>query len=55
MNSETTNDISPFNLGNPNELTMLELASIVIDLTDSQSEIIFKELPRDDPLQENLT
>ncbi len=52
MNSETTNDISlPINLGNPNELTMLELASIVIDLTDSQSEIIFKELPRDDPLQ----
>ena len=41
----------PVNIGNPNELTMLELASIIIDLTDSQSEIIFKELPQDDPLQ----
>ena len=50
MNSETTIDTTlPINLGNPNELTMLELASIVIDLTDSQSEIIFKELPKDDP------
>lgn len=52
MNSETTIDTTrPINLGNPCELTMLELASIIIDLTDSKSEIIFKELPKDDPLQ----
>ena len=52
MNSETNIDTTqPINLGNPCELTMLELASIIIDLTNSQSEIIFKELPKDDPLQ----
>lgn len=52
MNSETNEDtLSPINLGNPNELTMLELASIIIDMTDSKSEIIFKELPKDDPVQ----
>ena len=52
MNSETTEDtLSPINLGNPTELTMLELASIIIDMTDSKSEIIFKELPKDDPVQ----
>lgn len=52
MNSETTEDtLSPINLGNPNELTMLELASIIIDMTNSKSEIIFKELPKDDPVQ----
>ena len=50
MNSETTIDTTlPINLGNPNELTMLELASKVIELTKSNSNIIFKELPKDDP------
>lgn len=41
----------PVNLGNPNEFTMLELAEKIIDLTNSESKIIYKELPSDDPLQ----
>ena len=39
----------PVNLGNPVESTVLELANLVIELTDSKSEIIFKDLPQDDP------
>jgi UDP-glucuronate decarboxylase len=41
----------PINLGNPSEFTILELAQQVIDLTGSKAEIIFKDLPRDDPRQ----
>ncbi|MFA4819938.1 MAG: UDP-glucuronic acid decarboxylase family protein [Candidatus Aenigmatarchaeota archaeon] len=37
------------NLGNPSEITMLELADIIIELTGSKSEIIFKDMPVDDP------
>jgi UDP-glucuronate decarboxylase len=41
----------PINIGNPNEFTMLELAELVLKLTSSQSNIIFKPLPEDDPKQ----
>jgi len=42
----------PVNLGNPSgELTILELAEKVIEMTDSKSEILFEPLPEDDPLQ----
>jgi UDP-glucuronate decarboxylase len=41
--------IGPFNLGNPNENSMLQLAETVIRLTNSNSKITFKELPQDDP------
>ncbi len=41
----------PLNLGNPGEFTILELAETVIRLTGSDSKIIFKTLPQDDPLQ----
>jgi UDP-glucuronate decarboxylase len=41
----------PVNLGNPTEFNMLQLASTVIRLTNSSSEIVFKELPQDDPKQ----
>lgn len=41
----------PVNMGNPNEFTILELAEQVIELTNSQSKIIFKTLPVDDPQQ----
>jgi len=41
----------PVNLGNPGEFTMLELADLVIKLTNSNSKIIYKELPSDDPTQ----
>ena len=41
----------PVNLGNPNEFSIKELAEKVIDLTGSTSQLIFKPLPEDDPLQ----
>jgi UDP-glucuronate decarboxylase len=41
----------PINLGNPEELTMLQLASLVIQITNSKSELIFLPLPSDDPKQ----
>ena len=41
----------PINLGNPGEFTMLELAEMVLKLTGSKSQIVFKPLPSDDPLQ----
>jgi len=43
--------IGPVNLGNPDEFSILELAERIIELTGSKSEIIFKPLPQDDPLQ----
>jgi dTDP-glucose 4,6-dehydratase len=39
----------PMNIGNPEEVTMLELAKEIIQLTGSRSKIIFKDLPQDDP------
>lgn len=41
----------PMNLGNPGEFTIKELAEQVITLTGSSSELIYKDLPQDDPLQ----
>jgi len=41
----------PANLGNPDEFSILELAEKIIELISSKSEIIFKSLPQDDPLQ----
>lgn len=41
----------PCNVGNPGEFTMLQLAQLVISLTDSKSKLVFKPLPQDDPLQ----
>lgn len=41
----------PINLGNPREFTVLELANLVKDMTGSKSNIVFKPLPKDDPLQ----
>jgi UDP-glucuronate decarboxylase len=43
--------VGPVNLGNPGEYTIMELAELIITLTGSQSKIIFKPLPKDDPLQ----
>ena len=42
-------ETSPVNIGNPDELTMLQLAEEIINLTNSESKIEFKELPEDDP------
>lgn len=43
--------IGPVNLGNPHEFTILDFAQLIIKLTNSNSEIIYKELPKDDPIQ----
>ena len=40
-----------FNIGNPNEITILQLAEKIIELTNSKSEIKFVKLPEDDPMQ----
>jgi dTDP-glucose 4,6-dehydratase len=39
----------PVNLGNPDEMTLLELANVVIEVTESRSEIVYEALPVDDP------
>ncbi len=39
----------PINLGNPNEMTVLEVAHTIIDLTGSRSRLLHKPLPLDDP------
>jgi UDP-glucuronate decarboxylase len=41
----------PINLGNPTPITMLQLATEVIQQTNSSSELVFLPLPSDDPLQ----
>jgi dTDP-glucose 4,6-dehydratase len=43
----------PINLGNPNEMTVLQLAQRIIDITDSKSEINFQSALSDDPQQRN--
>lgn len=40
----------PVNLGNPGEFTILELAEMVLEMTGSKSELVFKPLPQDDPV-----
>lgn len=49
MNSE--NFTGPVNLGNPGEFTMLELAQKVLELTGSDSKLVYMPLPGDDPTQ----
>ena len=49
MNVE--NFTGPVNLGNPGEFTMLELAELVLKLTGSRSNIVYRPLPSDDPTQ----
>ena len=44
-------DSSPINIGNPSPISMIDLANEVIELTNSNSELIFMPLPGDDPLQ----
>ena len=43
--------IGPINLGNPNEFSILELAEIILELTNSKSKIVFVDIPKDDPKQ----
>ncbi len=46
-----TNDhfTGPVNLGNPNEISMNKLASLILELSNSKSEITYRDLPKDDP------
>ena len=41
----------PINIGNPGEFSILDLAKKIIDITNSKSQLIFKPLPQDDPMQ----
>ncbi|MEN8165010.1 MAG: UDP-glucuronic acid decarboxylase family protein [Acidobacteriota bacterium] len=41
--------VEPMNIGNPAEMTVLQFAEEIVRLTDSASEIVFTELPEDDP------
>jgi len=45
----------PVNIGNPTEFTMIELANLVIELTNSKSKLSYRPLPQDDPLQRKPT
>ena len=49
---DTPNDVTgPINLGNPNEITIRELAETIVALCGSKSEIVYRALPADDPKQ----
>ncbi len=43
--------VGPINLGNPNEFTIRELAEKVLELTGSNSQLVYQPLPSDDPMQ----
>jgi dTDP-glucose 4,6-dehydratase len=45
----TTDFHEPVNLGNPNEVSILDFAKEILELSGSKSEIVFKPLPQDDP------
>ena len=49
MMESDDNFIGPVNLGNPNETSIKQLASKIIDLTESKSKIVYRNLPMDDP------
>lgn len=51
MMNSSVDIIGPINIGNPVEKTVLELAKMIIAITNSSSEIIMKDLPQDDPLK----
>lgn len=51
MDSKDPDVHQPINLGNPYEFSMLELASRVLELTGSKSQMVFEDLPSDDPKQ----
>ncbi len=48
-NCLTPSENLPVNIGNPREMTVLEFAQKIIELTSSKSAIIYKPLPQDDP------
>jgi len=46
-----SNISDPVNIGNPEEITILDFAKEIIKLTGTNQKLIYKELPKDDPLQ----
>jgi len=50
MNSDESL-VGPINLGNPKEFTILELATSILNKIESKSQLVFKDLPQDDPKQ----
>lgn len=48
---ENDDFIGPINLGNPDEITILNLAKLIVKKCSSKSKIIYKQLPEDDPIQ----
>lgn len=48
---DTDYEVQPVNIGTIFEINMLKLANMILELTGSNSEIVFKELPKDDPRQ----
>ncbi|MBT3990267.1 MAG: SDR family oxidoreductase [Rhodospirillaceae bacterium] len=49
---ESGDDVTgPINLGNPGEFTIKQLAELVIKMTGAKSELVYEDLPEDDPLQ----
>ena len=53
MMSTDDDFIGPINIGNPDEISMNDLASIILRLTNSKSKINFQDLPKDDPKRRN--
>jgi len=49
MMNSPTELLGPINLGNPTETTVLSLAQMIVEMTQSKSKIIFQDLPKDDP------
>lgn len=49
MMNSPDNFIGPVNLGNPDEISILEVARLILRLTQSKSNLIFCDLPQDDP------
>ena len=45
----SSNYVNPVNLGNPNEITILDIAKVIVRMVGSNSEIEYKDLPSDDP------
>jgi nucleoside-diphosphate-sugar epimerase len=49
LDLSVTNFRGPINLGNPREISIIDLANMVIERTGSSSRIVFRNLPTDDP------
>lgn len=51
MMNNQQNFIGPVNLGNPSERSILDFAKLIVELTNSNSKLVFKPLPSDDPIR----